>query len=52
MAYLYRYDWYITPFVEKCEGLIRDPNLDIYSSKEIKSRRKYFNEFFEVLNCF
>ena len=52
MGYLYRYDWFITPFIERCEGLIRDPNLDIYSPKEIKSRRKFFNEFFEVLNCF
>jgi hypothetical protein len=39
MGYLYRYDWFITPFIERCEGLIRDPNLDIYSPKEIKSRR-------------
>lgn len=52
MGYLYKYDWYITPYVERCQGLIRDPSLNIYSSKEIKSRRKYFNEFFEVLNCF
>jgi len=25
MAYLYKYDWFITPFVKGCEGLL-DPD--------------------------
>jgi len=22
MAYLYKYDWFITPYIENCEGLL------------------------------
>ena len=54
MAYLYKYDWFITPYIAGCEGLI-DPDSGISSvdtEEEIKERKKYFSNFFKVLNYF
>lgn len=54
MAYLYKYDWFITPYIAGCEGLI-DPDSGIGSvdtEDEIKERKKQFNNFFKVLNYF
>ena len=55
MAYLYKYDWFITPYVEGCLGLldsdsgISDTGQD---SADLKSRQKIFTHFFKVLNFF
>ena len=54
MAYLYKYDWFITPYIENCEGLI-DLNAgigDVDSQQQIKNKRKIFNNFFKVLKYF
>ena len=54
MAYLYRYDWFITPYVNGCEGLL-DFNSglgNIDTEKETKQRKKQFANFFTVLNFF
>ena len=52
MAYLYKYDWFITPYIENCDGLI-DQNIglnDSDSQNQIKEKKKQFNNFFKVLN--
>lgn len=51
MAYLYKYDWFITPYIKNCQGLL-DYNSginNIDSEKEIKERKKIFNNFFQLL---
>ena len=51
MAYLYKYDWFITPYINDCEGLI-DANAglgNIDSQTETKEKKKQFNNFFKVL---
>ena len=51
MAYLYKYDWFITPFIGGCEGLC-DPDsglVSVDSEAETKERKKQFNNFFKVL---
>lgn len=51
MAYLYRYDWFITPYIGNCEGLI-DSSVglgDVDSENEIKEKKKQFSNFFKVL---
>ena len=54
MAYLYKYDWFVTPYIAGCEGLIDQDSgigsVDTYD--EIKERKKQFNNFFKVLNYF
>ena len=53
MAYLYRYDWFITPFINECEDLIQEQDSDIYtSSLELKQKKKIFSNFFQVLRFF
>lgn len=54
MAYLYKYDWFVTPYINGCEGLLDvDSGLgNIDSEDEIKSRKKQFNNFFKVLKYF
>ena len=54
MARLYKYDWFITPYIGNCEGLIDDRvGLgDIDSEEEIKNKRKIFNNFFKILKYF
>ena len=60
MAYLYKYDWFITPYVLNCEGLIDDSidGMEIQtqskkSETEIKKqKKKHFNNFFKILNYF
>lgn len=57
MAYLYRYDWFITPYINGCEGLIDYENTNINQNSEdtqkrIKERKKQFNNFFSVLKYF
>ena len=51
MAYLYKYDWFITPYIKGCQGLLdRDSGLsNIDSEKETKERKKIFNNFFQLL---
>jgi len=54
MAYLYKYDWFITPYVKGCEGLL-DPDSGLGSletSEEDKEKRKQFTNFFKVLKFF
>ena len=54
MAYLYKYDWFVTPYINGCEGLLDvDSGLgNIDSEDEIKSRKKQFSNFFKVLKYF
>ena len=54
MAYLYKYDWFITPYIGNCEGLIdTDSGLgSVDSTEEIKERKKIFGNFFKVLKYF
>ena len=55
MAYLYKYDWFITPYIEECQGLldadsgINDTTTD---EKQEKRKKKTFLEFFKVLKFF
>ena len=56
MAYLYKYDWFITPYVEGCLGLL-DTSAGLYDDiqneqADLKSRQKIFTNFFNVLNFF
>ena len=54
MAYLYKYDWFITPYYSNCEGLI-DSDSGLGNSQteaEIKERKKQFSNFFKVLRYF
>ncbi len=54
MAYLYKYDWFITPYIMNCEGLIVDESNSISlvakNDLDLKERKKIFNNFFNVLN--
>ena len=54
MAYLYKYDWFITPYIGNCEGLIESDsgfgNVDTQS--QTKERKKQFANFFKVLKYF
>lgn len=54
MAYLYKYDWFVTPYINGCEGLLDyDSGLgSIDSQVQIKQRKKQFNNFFKVLRYF
>ena len=54
MAYLYKYDWFVTPYISNCEGLIDiTAGLgDIDSQVQTKEKKKQFNNFFKVLNYF
>ena len=55
MAYLYKYDWFITPYIEQLQGLldsdsgISDTSID---EKEEKRKKKIFSDFFKVLKFF
>jgi hypothetical protein len=56
MAYLYKYDWFITPYIEQCVGLL-DTNAglqDIEANEQAdeKIRKKQFINFFKVLKFF
>ena len=56
MAYLYKYDWFITPYIEECQGLL-DTDAGLYDSqvdeqKTEKVRKKQFSNFFKVLKFF
>jgi len=31
MAYLYKYDWFVTPYIEECQGLL-DTTAGLYDS--------------------
>lgn len=53
MAYLYKYDWFVTPYIEQCVGLL-DTNAGLYDTTEDqvaneKTRKKQFTNFFKVL---
>ena len=51
MAYLYRYDWFITPYIAGCEGLIGSAGIgDVDTQDQVKDKKKQFNNFFKVLN--
>ena len=51
MAYLYKYDWFITPYINNCEGLISDDGIAQLetTSAALKERKKQFANFFKVL---
>ena len=55
MAFLYKYDWFITPYINGCQGLldtdsgIADLSVDQAQQKE---RKKVFANFFKVLKFF
>ena len=52
MAYLYKYDWFITPYIDGCQGLLdTDSGLADTSQdeKQLRQRKKVFAEFFKVL---
>lgn len=56
MAYLYKYDWFITPYIEQCQGLL-DTNAGLYDSTQDqqvteKQRKKQFSNFFKILKFF
>ena len=56
MAYLYKYDWFITPYIENCIGLL-DTNAGLYDTTENeqadeKGRKKQFLSFMKVLKFF
>lgn len=53
MAYLYKYDWFVTPYIEQCVGLL-DTNAGLYDTTENqatdeKTRKKQFTNFFRIL---
>ena len=54
MAYLYKYDWFITPYISGCQGLIdMSGGLgDVDTQAQTKEKKKQFNNFFKVLNFF
>ena len=51
MAYLYKYDWFITPYINECVGLLdSDSGLGGADTEvETKDRKKQFTNFFKVL---
>ena len=56
MAYLYKYDWFITPYIQGCVGLL-DPDSGLNNSQAdqvatLKNRQRIFTNFFNVLNFF
>ena len=56
MAYLYKYDWFITPYIEQCVGLL-DTNAGLQDTEaneqaDEKIRKKQFINFFKVLKFF
>ena len=46
VAKLYRYDWFITPYINGCQGLIDESEMDS------KQKKKIFTNFFKVLKYF
>lgn len=55
MAYLYKYDWFITPYIDGCQGLLdTDSGLADTSQddKQLRQRKKIFGDFFKVLKFF
>lgn len=54
MAYLYRYDWFITPFYDNVSGLVKATTKfnEQSTEKEIKTRTKNLSNFITVLNFF
>ena len=58
MAYLYKYDWFITPYIANCEGLIdsvieADEQTQTKEKQtQTKEKKKQFNNFFKVLKYF
>lgn len=56
MAYLYKYDWFITPYIDECQGLL-DTSAGLYDTAEDeaaneKVRKKQFSNFFKILKFF
>ena len=54
MAFLYRYDWFITPYIGNCDGLI-DSSAglgDVDTQAQTKEKKKQFANFFKILNYF
>ena len=54
MAYLYKYDWFITPYISNCEGLI-ETNADLDNvnvQAQDREKKKQFVNFFKVLKYF
>ncbi len=55
MAFLYKYDWFITPYINGCQGLldtdsgIADTSAD---QAQLKKRKRLFENFFKVLKFF
>ena len=50
MAYLYKYDWFITPYIADCVGLITTQ--DEAESTDDKVKKREFSNFFKVLKYF
>ena len=56
MAFLYKYDWFITPYIDECQGLL-DTSAGLYDTAEDeaaneKVRKKQFSNFFKILKFF
>lgn len=60
MARLYKYDWFITPYIENCEGLIAKENganganglIADLPEKDQDNKKKVFLNFFKILRYF
>ena len=56
MARLYKYDWFITPYIGNCEGLINTvattEQMQAKKEEELETRKKVFLNFFKVLRFF
>ena len=55
MSFLYKYDWFITPYIAGCQGLLdTDSGLaDVdENEQQQKQRKKIFASFFQVLKFF
>ena len=52
MAFLYKYDWFITPYINGCQGLLdTDSGIadDTVDQAQQKERKKIFDNFFQSI---
>ena len=58
VAYLYKYDWFITPYINQCTDLIKDQRMIEEKGQDqkvvdtTKQKKKIFSNFFKVLKYF
>lgn len=56
MAYLYKYDWFITPYIKGCQGLLDSEGglgeTEVEDTGQDKEKKKQFANFFKVLKFF